>query len=64
MILNQEIIGFCKKKLDIFTIVKKKIKITLNFIIVGINKIDTIFLKEIIKNFPSLKLKGEFFMVF
>jgi len=32
----------------------------LNFIIVGINKIDTIFLKEIIKNFPSLKLKGEF----
>ena len=32
----------------------------MNFIIVGINTIDTIFLKEIITNFPSLKLKGEF----
>ena len=32
----------------------------MNFIIVGTNTIDNIFLKEIIKNFPSLKLKGEF----
>ena len=32
----------------------------MNFIIVGTNTIDNIFLKEIIKNFPSLRLKGEF----
>ena len=37
-----------------------KLKFVLNFLIIGTDTIDNIFLKEIIEKFPGLKLKGEF----